>query len=489
MAGSAMMTMDPSRAITRVNIVLAGQARENTVNEQAGIWLRVSTELQDEQNQLPDNTAWCENHRYDVAEQYIVHGKSAHKSNKAFDETWARVIDDMLKGKITVLVVWKQDCLDRKLNTFQMLAQVVAAGGRVEFVTQPHLNDLTTMGGRIALKVQEEISYAESKDKSDRIRIANATIRRNGSNPGRAPWGYVSVGDKYSKHLEPTDDGRHFVPQIFERIAKGDSLATVGDWLANETGRRWWARRIAFMIHNPTYRGHRIDANGVTVHKCEALVDSTLWQRANKALAVKPGKRGPISGQSAMLTSVLFCGPCNDKGEISPMYRIRQRPPYAYYRCAGAGASRKGCGLMVRLAETDELVTDWLSQMGRPREIPQLVRGENHEAEITEVLLELAELSRRGLPDKQEDAERISLRARRDELEKLSSTPDHIEMVKTGETVGQHFRKLDEAGRRAMMLSDGIKVYATGVPFMPIQIQFSADESVDIDWASQGIST
>jgi hypothetical protein len=104
-------------------------------------------------------------------------------------------------------------------------------------------------------------------------------------------------------------------------------------------------------------------------------------------------------------------------------------------------------------------------------------------------LLELAELSRRGLPDKQEDAERISLRARRDELEKLSSTPDHIEMVKTGETVGQHFRKLDEAGRRAMMLSDGIKVYATGVPFMPIQIQFSADESVDIDWASQGIST
>jgi hypothetical protein len=356
-----------------------------------------------------------------------------------------------------------------------MLKQVVEAGGRVEFVTQPHLNDLTTMGGRIALKVQEEISYSESKDKSDALRIANATIRHNGSNPGRAPWGYVSVGDKYHKRLEPTDEGRRLVPEVFERVANGDSLATVGAWLASETGRKWWARRIAFMIRNPTYRGHRVNANGVTVHKCEALVDGALWQRANKTLTAKPGKRGPVSGQSAMLTSVLFCGRCREKGEASPMYRIRPRPGYAYYRCTGADASRIGCGLMVRLAETDKLVTETLSMMGKPREVPRLVKGESHEAEIADVLLELGELPRRGLSDKKEDAKRKRLRARRDELENMPSTPDHVEMVETGETVGEHFRRLDEAGRRAMMLSDGIKVYATGVQFMPIEIEFSAD--------------
>ena len=98
--------------------------------------------------------------------------------------------------------------------------------------------------------------------------------------------------------------------------------------------------------------------------------------------------------------------------------------------------------LMVRLAETDEHVSEWLSMMGKPRKVPQLVKGENHEAEITDVLLELAELSWRGLPDTKEDAERIRLRARRDELEKMPSTPDRIKMVKTGETVGEHFSKL-----------------------------------------------
>jgi DNA invertase Pin-like site-specific DNA recombinase len=366
------------------------------VSERAGTWLRVSTGDQDEHNQLPDVDEWCHTHGYEVVEQYVIHGKSAHKGNKVFDKEWANVINDMLTGKISVLVTWKHDRIDRKLNTFPMLAQVIEAGGRVEFVKHAHLNDLTTMGGRIALKVQEEISYAESKDKSDRIKIANATIRTNGSNPGRAPWGYVSAGTKYAKLLEPTDEGRRLVPGIFERVANGESLQKVADWLKSETGRTFWPRRLAWLIRNPTYRGHRIDANGVTVHRCEALVDAALWQRANEALTAKPGKRGPINGESAMLTSLLFCGPCRDSGEESPMYRIRPRPGYAYYRCAGAGAGRKGCGLMVRLAETDALVTEWISMMNAPRMAPQLVKGESHEAEIADVQLELADLPRRG---------------------------------------------------------------------------------------------
>lgn len=154
---------------------------------------------------------------------------------------------------------------------------------------------------------------------------------------------------------------------------------------------------------------------------------------------------------------------------------------------------------MVRLAETDELVSDTLSMMGAPRPVPMLVKGETHEIELAEVLDELAELAARaakdGWTDKQEDVERRRLRARRDELEGLPSTPDHMEMVtlcgtcdgsvyghgcKAAQhheiTIGEHFRTLDEAGRRAMMLSDGIKVYASGNKFMPVEIEFSAPE-------------
>jgi DNA invertase Pin-like site-specific DNA recombinase len=448
------------------------------VDERAGIWLRVSTGDQDERNQLPDNIAWCDTRGYEIAEQYVVHGKSAHKGNKEFDKTWAKVINDMLLGKISVLVTWKHDRIDRKLNTFPMLAQVVEAGGRVEFVTQPHLNDLTTMGGRISLKVQEEISYSESKDKSDRIKAAHVAIRANGGNPGRAPWGYVSAGGKYSRKLVPTDEGRRLVPGIFERIANGESLRSVAAWLAEETGRTFWARRLAWLIRNPTYHGNRVDADGRTVHKCEPLVDSALWLRANKALTAKPGKRGPVSGESALLTSVAFCGPCSERGIESPLYRIRPRPGYAYYRCAGAGAGRKGCGNMVRLEEADARVVEWISMMSAPRLVPQLVEGDSHETELADILLELAELPKRDLTDAEEDAERARLRALRDELEGMDSTPDRIELVETGETIGAHFRSLDDAGKRAMLMSDGIKVYAWKPEgdrrFAPVAIQFSA---------------
>ena len=469
------------------------------MGERAGIWLRVSGSGQDEQNQLPEIMAWCERHGYDVVKRYIIHGKSAHKGNKTFDRTWASVIHDMLTGNITVLVVWKLDRMDRKLQTFQMIAEVVGANGRVEFTTQTQLNDLSTMGGRISLKIQEEIAYAESKDKSDRIRIANVKIRTNAGNPGRAPWGYVSAGEKYHRDLIPTDEGRRYVEKIFERIADGQSLATVGAWLESETGRQWWPRRIAWMITNPTYRGHRIDANGVTVHECEALVDADLWMRANKALTAKPGKRGPASGPSALLTSALFCGPCRDKGVgPSPMYRITPRRGYVYYRCNGKGTSR-GCGNMVILPETDQLVTEWLSMREEPRKVPQLVKGDSQEIEIAiaGVLLELAELPRRDLSDDKEDSERKRLRARRDKLEEASrhARPDRLENVSFCRTcggnvysasceaaghpqvtTGEHFRSLDETGKRAMLLSDHIKVYAWKPEgereFLPIEIEF-----------------
>ena len=51
-----------------------------------------------------------------------------------------------------MLICWKLDRLDRKLGAFQMIADVIAAGGRIEFVTQTALNDLSTMAGRISLR-------------------------------------------------------------------------------------------------------------------------------------------------------------------------------------------------------------------------------------------------------------------------------------------------------------------------------------------------
>src|SRR5690349_17986838 len=104
--------------------------------EKAGRWLRVSTTGQDEASQVPDVDKWCETRSYDVAHTYTVHGGSAFKGNAKFDREWAKVLADFKAGRITVLVVWKSDRLDRKLNMLNMIAEVVKVGGRMEFVTE-----------------------------------------------------------------------------------------------------------------------------------------------------------------------------------------------------------------------------------------------------------------------------------------------------------------------------------------------------------------
>jgi DNA invertase Pin-like site-specific DNA recombinase len=285
------------------------------------MWLRVSKSGQDEQSQVRDNERWIESHRYDLKRTYTIHGKSAFKGNKKFDEAWEKVLSDIRDGIIKVLVVWKQDRLDRKLQTFQMLAQVVTAGGRVEFVTQPHLNDLSTMGGRISLKVAEEIAYAESKDRSDRILAKHAALKVKGSLIGKPPFGYSIEEIGGIKRLVPNKTGLTYVPDIFSRCIKGDSTDTIARWLteqkvASRSGKLWNRTVVNKIIRNRTYAGYRINAQGVTDLECSPIIDMHTWNRANSALDSRP-KRGPANAENrAMLALALKCANCD-----SPMYK------------------------------------------------------------------------------------------------------------------------------------------------------------------------
>ena len=105
-------------------------------------------------------------------------------------------------------------------------------------------------------------------------------IRAEGGFTGRAPWGYEITGPKYAKTIVPTEEGRRLVPEIYARVIKGESLATIGEWLEAETGREWWPRTIGTMIRNPVYRGAQHDAAGRVIYRCEALVDAATCAAA-----------------------------------------------------------------------------------------------------------------------------------------------------------------------------------------------------------------
>src|ERR1700722_19535962 len=102
--------------------------------EYSGRWLRVSTGAQDEASQLPDLVKWEQAHGYDVRAEYTVHGKSAYHGQQ--DAALDQVISDMQDGKISVLVVWASDRIERRgaYNAFDLARRVREAGGRIEYV-------------------------------------------------------------------------------------------------------------------------------------------------------------------------------------------------------------------------------------------------------------------------------------------------------------------------------------------------------------------
>jgi DNA invertase Pin-like site-specific DNA recombinase len=428
------------------------------MGEPAGVWFRVSSGGQDEENQVPDVMKWVDSHGYDVREQhqYVLHGKSASKGEqqKALDEMLA----DMRSGAIKVLVVWRDDRIERRgmFHMTDLIRQVTEAGGRIEFVTQPHLNDLSTMAGRISLTVMSEMAREESATKSDRVRLAHSRIRGNAAVMGRAPFGYE-------------------IPQIFARVIAGDSLDTVCRWLEAEgvapvgiKGKKttgWWPRALGKIVHNRTYAGHQVDAQGRTIHQCEPLVDAATFARAGKTLANRE-KRGPLNPEGgALFAGNLFCPRCGGS-----MYRIRPShkrkdgttTTIDYYRCYGRrGAQGKGCGApLLRTTTVEYMVGQRIARMTRHILREVIVPGNDHSAEIEEVKFAIKQLGTEDLPDEEYDARLAALRAERDRLAALPATEDEVTYEDTGESYAERWARLSPQERRTWLKSAGIRFWA-----------------------------
>lgn len=420
------------------------------MSERAGRWFRVSTGGQDEQSQIPEVDGWCESRSYETGDDtiYTVHGGSAFKGNKKFDDMWAKVLKDIREGKITVLVVWKQDRLDRKLSTFAMLKDVIDSGGRVEFVTQPHLNDLTTMGGRIALKVQEEIAYAESKDKSDRVKIKHTALKAAGSLVGRNPYGYDIVTRDGIKILIPNLEESKLITEAADSYLGGNSLQKICDGF-NESGRltrtgaKWTPKTLSQVLRNETIAGRHVDSNGQTLLKTDPIITREKWERVIARMDERSTRKGISQTDTpALLTSIIKCGNGHN------MYRIQNR----YYYC------RRGCKTMVSITEADNLMKSWLfANVGKlPDTEIKVIPSSGHQDAIDEVKRDMTEAVQA-----EDFAGLGQLQSRLEALRTMPAEPARIAEVETGKTVWEAWSTLDDAGKRQYLMDHGYTFVAT----------------------------
>lgn len=425
------------------------------MNERARLWQRVSTGGQDEASQLPDLISWCDSHAYSysLTDAYVVRGRSAWHGRH--QDTLDRAFADMAAGQYVVLVVWKQDRIERRgmEAALNLISRAKQAGGRIEFATQPHLNKLNDMGGRISYAIMAEVAQAESQTKSDRVSAKHAALRDAGSIVGRSPWGYRIVKRDGRKILEPTEAGRKFIPAIFDAVINGKNLRAVAAWLDSEGAKptrrgSWNESFLARVISNPTYYGMRPNSPNL---KYEALVSATTWQAANAALAsrVRTG-RGTVKHDKPLVRP--FCGVCYGQERDgcpsgkSPMYRTFSKYAdgiRAMFRCNGCGPQSKPCGApMLSVAAVETAVMEAMN-VDYPHIERVFIPGDDTADRIGELQERGAAAIRAG--DYVAATEAMQLAA---ELDAGPSVPAHWEERETDITEAEYFTGLSRDEQR-----------------------------------------
>ncbi|MCW2929275.1 MAG: putative integrase/recombinase [Actinomycetia bacterium] len=430
----------------------------------AGIWLRVSSSRQDEQNQLPDNRAWCDSHGYTVARTWELKGASAFKvDSPKFLRAWAEALAAFASGELEVLVIWQTSRLTRKRDLMTMIEQARDAGGRIECVREPHINDLSSMANRIVTHVVDEMNNHESEVKSERIIAAHDKNRARGSVNGRAPWGYEIKSHHGVKILKPTATGREWVPRIFEAAVSGKSLADIAAMLTMAGiptigGDSWSESTVRKLIARPTYHGGR---RGKGQMDYEALVPVELWRQANMAIEsrAKPG-RGTTVKEPALLRPV--CGACYGQERlgapsgISPMYRV-SRYGHDYYYCRGRGPARHSCGTrLIPMAKLDEAVGIVISSSSEPYREPVYIPGDDRAERLAAIQEKMAVASREGNFSLVAD-----LVAEAREVESEPVRKARTEWVDTGRTIGQQWAALkSDRERREFLVTAKVRIIA-----------------------------
>lgn len=433
-----------------------------STNEIAGRWLRVSTGGQDERDQEPDIDRWIEDHGYAVGPTYRLHGASASKGKQ--DKMIERVLDDMRAGRITVLVVWYSARIERRgaYDHFSLAHMIREAGGRIEYVKEPWLNETNSMSDvMLALAAGANKQYSDTL--SMNVKKAFDAIDGNGAVRGRAIFGYKIVGERKNKRFEMIDSEARLIRDATDwYLAGGESLAMICRKLNSarrlpRSGSEWSPKTLGQVLRSETIMGRH--HQGSKIVRVPAILTVREWRQLQAKLDQRAYRKGVRTHQeTAFLTSILYC----DQGH--PLYRVKMWDgKQAYYdsKCP------RGERLSIPLDVADEIVFTGIMDMDSDPSVEALTRevlikGHNFQDDIDRMALDIQALDPTA-PGWL--AEVTAMRAEIDRLASLPSEPDHVETVPVdwSDFRAEWKKNMTTAERRELLISLGLRFIARKV--------------------------
>jgi DNA invertase Pin-like site-specific DNA recombinase len=149
----------------------------------AALWVRVSTLMQDETNQLPAMRQFAAHHGHTVKYTYRLNDVSAFKGEH--HDVLKQVLDDAYRGEFKILVVWAIDriCREGPEEFLKLFRQLRERGVTLVSIQEPWLNnsDATT---ELLICFAAWAAKMESVRHSERVKIGLAKRRAKGLQVG-----------------------------------------------------------------------------------------------------------------------------------------------------------------------------------------------------------------------------------------------------------------------------------------------------------------
>jgi site-specific DNA recombinase len=309
-----------------------------------------------------------------------------------------RLLADIERGQVDVVVVYKIDRLSRSLMDFAKLVEVFERRN-VTFVSVTQSFNTTTSMGRLTLNILLSFAQFEREVIGERIRDKFAASRKKGMWMG----GFVPLGYRVENRKLIIDEAEAAtVRMIFERFLKVGSATLVARALNAEgvTTRRGKPVDKGFLyklLNNRVYIGDAVHKGTAYPGEHEAIISLDLWNRVHAILQESPRVRArhTRTTESALLKGLIF-GPAG--GAMSPTYTRKGGRLYRYYVSQSVlKLGPETCPIRrVAAAEIETAVVDQLRGILRAPEIvvrtwrvARQVMGDIKEAEVREALKQL----------------------------------------------------------------------------------------------------
>lgn len=239
------------------------------------------------------------------------------------------------------MVFFNLSRLTRLKKDFQEL-QGILNSHQVDICSASESLDFSTPNGRLIAGFFVDLNEYYSDNLSEIVNDTKETNAKKGRwNGGPAPYGFTKTQDGYG--FEEVPERSYYVREMFNMAMLGKGPYLIANWLNENkvptvTGKEWSARRVRYMLTNPTYAAmQRWKEEFYPLSVCPALIS---WDDFHYIQSTLFGKDKAWKGkQRQLLTSVLICPECGSKMHSRYMSHSKLKRKYVCSRKTSMGAN------------------------------------------------------------------------------------------------------------------------------------------------------